>query len=250
MIFMSSIGFAVALCVPAISAPADGPAPDQIIEKALRAHGGEEKLNALAGFSLKERYVDSKGTIRSYDEAVSLPNYRSEAKVGPEGKTSSIVVIDGEQGWMKTGSEVISYPPRFAENMRKYTIPYTGPRAILRLRARQRNPKCHFTTVGESTIDGHPAIGLRMKLDGGSQETWYFDTASGLLVRTETRSTRFEGEPTVNVTTYEDYQTVDGFPIARKEKLEQDGKPMSTTELVEFKVATPSEGTFAKPLSN
>ncbi len=54
----------------------------------------------------------------------------------------------------------------------------------------------------------------------------------------------------MNVTTYEDYQTVDGFPIARKEKYEQDGKLMSTTDLVEFKVATPSEGTLAKPVSN
>ena len=49
------------------------------------------------------------------------------------------------------------------------------------------------------------------------------------------------------MTTYEDYQTIDGFPIARKETTQRDGKLASTTELIEFKVGTPSQGAFDKP---
>jgi hypothetical protein len=101
--------------------------------------------------------------------------------------------------------------------------------------------------VGESTIDGHPAIGLKMTLDDGPQETWFFDKDSGHLLRTESRTARFEGEDNVLVTLYEDFQTTDGFPIARKVTTQQDGKTTSTRELIDFKVATPSEGAFAKP---
>ena len=39
--------------------------------------------------------------------------YRSEMKVGPEGKTR-VMVIDGDQGWLKSSDEVITYPPTFS----------------------------------------------------------------------------------------------------------------------------------------
>ena len=90
-------------------------------------------------------------------------------------------------------------------------------------------------------------MSVRMRLEGGPQQTWFFDKESGLLLRTESRTANFEGEETVTVTTYEDYQTIDGFPIARKETTQRDGKLASRTELIEFKVGTPSQGAFDKP---
>ena len=109
------------------------------------------------------------------------------------------------------------------------------------------NPKCHLSTVSECTIDGHTAVGLQMKLEGGSQQTWFFDKESGLLLKEESRTANFEGEDTVNITTFSDYQTFDGFPIARKETSERDGKPSYTRELIDFRVVTPSREAFAKP---
>ena len=35
-----------------------------------------------------------------------------------------------------------------------------------------------------------------MKLEGGPQETWYFDKESGLLIKEESRTANFEGEDT------------------------------------------------------
>jgi hypothetical protein len=129
----------------------------------------------------------------------------------------------------------------------KNTILYAGPRSILRLRARQKNPACQFTPAGEGTVEGRPAVGLRMKLEGGPEATWYFDKESGLLLKEEQRTKRFEGEDTVVESLYGDYQTVDGFLMARKVTSLRDGKPASTTELIDFKAATPGDGAFAKP---
>ena len=86
-----------------------------------------------------------------------------------------------------------------------------------------------------------------MKLEGGPEATWYFDKETGLLLKTEQRTKRFEGEDSVQVTLYGDYQTCDGFPMARKVTSQRDGKLASTTELIDFHVASPSEGAFAKP---
>jgi hypothetical protein len=131
--------------------------------------------------------------------------------------------------------------------LQKYTIPYLGPRSILRLHARQKNPKCHFSVVGERTIDGHQAVGLQMKLEGWSQESWFFDKESGRLLKEESRTANFEGEDTVTVTTFEDYHTFDGFPLARKETTQRDGKLAWTLEVMDFKVEKPSGAAFAKP---
>lgn len=246
--FMLFVGMAVVLGASGPKARAEQPTPEQIIDKALRAHGGEDRLKELSGFCIKDRLVYEKGPTWSYEMTASPPQrYRSEMKIGTEGKTRSLIVIDGDQGWLKMNGDVTPYPPTFLDSMRKYTIPYLGPRSILRLRDRQKNPRCHFSTVGECTIDNHPAVGLLMKLEGGSQQTWYFDKESGLLLRQEVRTANFEGEDTVTVTTFTDYQTFDGIPIARKETSERDGKPSSTRELIDFKVVTPSEGAFAKP---
>ena len=245
---MLIVGVAVALVTSGRNACADEPKPEQIIDKAIRAHGGEERLNGLSGFSIKERFVYDKGPTWNYEVDAAPPTrYRSELKSGSEDKNRSVIVIDGDHGWLKRGDNVELYPPTFLDSMRKFTIPYVGPHSILRLRDRQKNPQCQFSTVGECTIDGHQAVGLRMKLDGGPQQTWFFDKESGLLLKTESRTANFEGEETVTVTTYDDYQNFDGFPLARKETTQRDGKPASTRELIEFKATTPSEGAFAKP---
>ena len=137
--------------------------------------------------------------------------------------TTTLIVLDGEQGWMKTNDHVTPYPRTLIESFYKYTVPYQGPRSILRLRARQKNPACQFATAGEGTVEGRPAVGLRMKLEGGPEATWYFDKETGLLLKTEQRTKRFEGEDQVSVILYGDYQTCDGFPMARKEMRWSDG---------------------------
>ena len=246
---MLFVGIAVVLGAPGMAARAQEPRPEEIIDKAIRAHGGAERLAGLSAFTLKERMVYPDAATWDTQVVVQLPGrFRSEMTISSGGKSStSLIVIDGDQGWMKTNAHVTPYPKAFIASFWKYTIPYEGPRSILRLRARQKNPACQFTTTGEGTVEGRPAVGLRMKLEGGPEETWYFEKESGLLLKQELHIKRFEGEDEVHVTLYEDYQTCDGFPMARKVTSRRDGKLAYTRELIDFKAATPGEGAFAKP---
>ena len=243
------VGIAVVLGAPGSAARAEEPRPEEIIDRAIRAHGGEEKLAGLSAFTLKERQVYPDAVTWDNQIVVQLPGrYRWERTTSSGGKsTTMLTVLDGEQGWMKMNDHVTRYPRTLIESFYKYTVPYQGPRSILRLRARQKNPACQFATTGERTVEGRPAVGLRMKLEGGPEATWYFDKETGLLLKTEQRTKRFEGEDQVSVILYGDYQTCDGFPMARKETRWSDGKLSSTTELIDFQVTTPSEGAFAKP---
>jgi hypothetical protein len=241
-------GVAMVLVAPGLRARAEELKPEEIIDKAIRAHGGEEKLSSLAGYTMKERIEYPDTVTWDREIAMQLPGrYRAETKIGPEGKTRSLIVLDGDHGWMKMGDAVTPYPKTFIESFWKNTVRYSGPRSILRLRARQKNSSCQFATTGECTVEGRSAVGLRMKLEGGPEQTWYFDKESGLLLKEEERMKRFEGEDELFVSLYGDYQTFDGFLLARKVTSHRDGKLSSTIERLEFTAATPSESAFAKP---
>jgi hypothetical protein len=47
------------------NARADAPKPEQIIEKAIQAHGGADRLEGLSGFVYRTRRVYPEGTIMS-----------------------------------------------------------------------------------------------------------------------------------------------------------------------------------------
>ncbi len=244
-----AVGLAIAMGASFGLARGDDSTPEGIIDRAIRAHGGEEKLNGLKGFTQRYRTAFTDGVTTDGDYAVQVPGrYRSAMTLSSGGKSrTSVIVIDGDEGWSKMNDVVIPYPAPFLGTMKKFTVPYLGPREVLRLRDRQKNPACHFAATGECSIGGRPAVGLQMKLDGAPQQTWYFAKDTGLLLKQETRAANFEGEDTVSSTLYDDYQDINGFPMARKETTERDGKPYSTRELIDFKVATPHPNAFAKP---
>ena len=246
---MLVVGCAILLASPGLNAWAEDPKPEEIIDRAIKAHGGDEKLKGLTQFTYKSRTTFVNGPSWNYDYVVDAPlRYRSQGRTGVGAMPATLVVIDDTQGWFKTGgAETTPYPPVFLNSMKRYTIPYLGPRSILKLRDRQKNTQCHFSTTGDCTIDGHPAVGLRMKLQDGPQETWYFDKETGVLLKEEYSTKRFEGEDTMRSTTYEDYKSFEGFPMACKSATYQDGKLTSTWELVELKVGSPGPEAFAKP---
>jgi hypothetical protein len=246
---MLFVGIAVALGAPGVAARAQEPKPEEIIDKAIRAHGGEEKLAGLSAFTIKERNVYPDAPTWDIQTVVQLPGrYRRETTISSGGKSSTtLIVLDGDHGWQKMNELVTPFPQTFIASFWKYSIPYEGPRSILRLRARLKNPACQFTATGEGTVEGRPAVGLRMKLEGGPEATWYFDKETGLLLKTEQRTKRFEAEDSIQVNLYGDYQSYGGFLMARKVTSHRDGKLAFTTELIDFNAETPSEGAFAKP---
>lgn len=244
-----SVGLVIAIGGSAGSSRAGEATPEEIVDRAIRAHGGDERLAALTGCVTKSRTAFTDGVTSVQEISVQFPiRFRSAATSTSGGKSRDFfMLIDGDQGWIKNGDIAFPYTEPTLGVFKKNTLPYTGPRDILRLRTRQKNPACHFAAIGESSLAGRPVLGLRMTLDGGPQETWYFAKDTGLLLKTVSRSTRFEGDDDVRSTLYEDYQDFDGFPLARKITYERDGKLVSTSELTQFKAGVPDPGTFAKP---
>ena len=78
-------GIAVVLGAPGRNARADELKPEEIIDKAIRAHGGEEKLTDLSAFTLKERRTSGCAArlgLRRLKERVHALEHRARPAAG------------------------------------------------------------------------------------------------------------------------------------------------------------------------
>ena len=78
---MLFVGIAVVLGAPGMAGGPRSP-PEEIIDKAIRAHGGEEKLAGLSAVTFKERMVYPDAAAWDYQTVVQLPGrYRWERTI-------------------------------------------------------------------------------------------------------------------------------------------------------------------------
>ncbi len=77
----------------------------------------------------------------------------------------------------------------------------------------------HFSKVefiGESEVGGRTCKEVKMTPWSGRPQTWFFDKASGLLLRKETEVKQVTGESDFESLTYERYRRVEGLLVAVK----------------------------------
>jgi hypothetical protein len=94
-------------------------------------------------------------------------------------------------------------------------------------------------------IDAKPQHVLTLSTAFGTREIWYFDSASGLLTRTEVVEDRGGKDGAVKITTtFEDYREVDGVRLPFRKTI-LDRKRKQTITVTSIANNTPIEETFA-----
>ena len=97
---MLFVGIAVVLGAPGMAARAQEPRPEEIIDRAIRAHGGEEKLTGLSGFTLKERQVLPRRPDLVYPDRRAVPRPLS---LGEDDQLGGQVEHDGDRARWRAG---------------------------------------------------------------------------------------------------------------------------------------------------
>lgn len=167
-----------------VQPPAQGqPSADQILDKYLQAIGGAQQLAAVTswvatGTSVGFGGFGGDGQVQVYAKA---PNQRStiiEFKDAP-GRDDSIRVFDGRTGWIKTPLTVLGeYQLSGSE--------FDGARldAQLSFPAQIKQALTGWRVAEPTTIDDHDVAVVQGNGPRGQLVTLYFDSQSGLLVRT------------------------------------------------------------------
>ena len=186
----AAVVFASLVLVIASAACADADA-DAIINKGIKALGGEEKLVKAKATTSKVKSTFISGDIASVSKIEhttdGLGRMRMTFEADFDGnKFVSITVIDGDKGWVKEGErEVVELQGKELADEVWGFFWQSVPDTLVEL----KDPKFKTEVVGDVKVDGKPADGVKVTGPGGKDFVIYFDKKTGLpvvLVRSST----------------------------------------------------------------
>jgi hypothetical protein len=170
---------------PAAAAPTPAdPEPRAIIERAVQALGGLERLDQVkAGRRLSLGWHASKKNSFLAETFFQSPDYLKiiHRSRDPDNPDLRILVLKGDKGWLQIDGLTQQLDGELLERFHRadHADRVTGLVALLR--DRERRYTLHREK--DSTVEGKPAWVVRVSSPGQKDITLYFDKASGLLVK-------------------------------------------------------------------
>lgn len=238
--------------VVGVSAPSradDAADARALVEKAVKAHGGQDTLDKFAGQVLK-----FKGTFHGMGQAIPMTGevasqgagkQKIDVEVEAGGQKFQVgFVLSGDRGWAKIGNETREMTKdELAEAKEQAHAGWVATLAPLKDR------RFTLAAVGEIQVDKRPARGVKVTSKGHRDVDLYFDKESGLLVKIEARvKDEGSGQEVTEETFPGDYKDVQGTKQAMKFTVKRDGKLYMEGEATEVQLAEKlDDNLFAKP---
>ena len=161
-----------------------------IIDKAIKAHGGADKLSQFKAVSAK--WVGKhKVENMFYWDAVRVVTYEMPDKIrfdfeveNPKGGTFAFSrVVNGKRGWQ--GSVRGTRDLKEVEVAQIVDELYAHwPASMVPL----KDKGFEFSPVGNSTVDGKDAVGVRVSCKGRPDVNLFFDKKTGLAIKSDRRA--------------------------------------------------------------
>jgi hypothetical protein len=226
----------------------DKPDPKAIIQKAIDAMGGEEKLARYKGSVTKGKctfYGMGRPIACTGEWYVQLPRQLKAVYQMDMGgkKATRIEVVSKDRGWTVMGGKLRPIPPEQLAEI------YEGMEAHYALTLLPlKDPTYRLAFLGESEVQGQPTVGLKVSKDGHRDVLLYFDKEHGYLLKMQTRVKGMGGTEQDEETIYGDYHDFDGVRSYKKMTTKRDGKPFLESEANEYKAFERlPDSTFDKP---
>jgi hypothetical protein len=238
--------FALVVTVPA---RADDAADARaLVEKAVKAHGGQEALDKLPGTTIK-----FKGTFHGMGAAVPMSGeiatqgpdkhrFDIEVEVNAQ-KFPIVIVLNGDKGWTKILKETKELDKDELAEAKEQG--YAGWVASL---APLKDKKFTLSTTGEIKVENRAALGVKVSSKGHRDVELYFDKETGLLVKVEKRVKDDGGQEVSEESFPSEYKEVQGTKQPMKFTVNRNGKLFTEGEATEIQLFEKLDAsTFAKP---
>jgi hypothetical protein len=246
------LGAAMAILFAATAAGpvrADEKDPTAILDKAIKAVGGEEKLKKLDAMSWKANgAITFNGNSNNFTSEVTvqgLDHYRLDLEGELNGNPIKVkVVVDGKKGWRKFGDEAMEMDEDSLANEKRRVYLQVIPTRLSVL----KDKAYKLEAADEQKVGDKPAAGIKVTGPDGKDFTIYFDKESGLPVRVVAKVIGFDQQEHTEDTTIKDYKDVDGIKKAMKSETKSDGEDFIKTEITGFKALDKVDAkTFSEP---
>ena len=212
-------------------------APATLLDKAIKATGGEAKLTKLQAMTIK-----GKGTY--FQDGQKLPfvlswwnvgadKYRQTIEIESMGaKSQETWVMNGKDGWHKLG------PLVEAKVMPKEELEETREEVYfnwISMLAPLKGKEFKLTPLDEAKVDGKAVVGFTVARKGNRDAKLYFDKETGLLAKGE-RKVKDEGKELTEETLFSGYKDVDGVKMAMRVVVRREGKPHAELDITDAKL--------------
>jgi hypothetical protein len=201
---------------PCLSGCGQHPSPTEILGKAVEAHGGEEQILKPRAAKIEGK-LSGRGNQRSWEEFIDLPHrWRRSTHGTLPGKhdTTDLIVNDGQvYARQQDGSveERATTPQDQTTNSFGILIALVNiQRAV---GAKDKEGSLKLSWLGEKTVRGSAAFGIRVKAESGPPGEWYFDKKTYRLVKAGSEVTGPGGKTTMVYTFWWDCREVDGVML-------------------------------------
>jgi hypothetical protein len=236
--FTSALCMSVLVCGFASSVRAQNDAGTKaILDKAAKALGGEEKLNAVKAFTWKGKgklnLMGNESDITVETIVQGLDHYRRVLEgefAGQQRKVS--IVLNGDKGWRKFGDQGGELKDDLLANEKRVLYLTEAPITLAPL----RNPNFKVEAAGDEKVGDKPAAVLKVTAPDGKDFKIYFDKESGLPVKQVAKVLGLMGEEVMEETTYADYKDMGGIKKATRLEVKRDGDKWIDQEITEFKI--------------
>ena len=218
-------------------APADdNPAAKAVIDKAISALGGADKLAAVKAVTWKSKgkitYEGNENKFNSQTTLQDLDHFRQEFEGEFGGNPiKGTTVLAGAKAWRKIGDDSSELDGDQLANQKRIVYLQLVPATILPLKEKSFK----IESVTDDKIDGKPAIAFKVVGPDGKDFKIIFDKESGLPIKTIATVLGFTGDEFTQETVYGDYKDVGGIKRATKVELKRDGMKFIEQELSDIK---------------
>ncbi len=247
--FIGAVHVAVLACAFGGPARADDKDARAILDKAIKALGGEEKLAAVKAATWKTKATISFGgndsNITAQTTLQGLDHLRSEFEGDFGGNAvKGVTVLAGDKGWRKFGDMNMEMDKDAVANEKRSVYLQWIPVTLVPLKGKDFK----LEAAGEEKVGGKPAVGIKVTAPDGKDFKLYFDKESGLPVKQVAKVMGFMGDEFTQETTLGNYKVFGGIKKATKIESKRDGEKFLTAEITDFKVVPKVDPkTFEEP---
>ena len=235
-------------CVSGAHAQED---PKALIQKSIKAHGGEDRLAKLNATRAKAKgTVEVMGAVLGFtsDSAAQLPDkLRNELSLDAMGqKVTVIQVFNGEKAWAWVSTVGTTQELDGASLEEMKNAAYAA--RVESLLPLLKDNSFSFAALPETKVNGKLAVGIRVKSASHPDINLYFDKENNLLVKTERTSLDAEMKKVLMESVYSNFKEFDGVKQPVKIVVTHNGNKFMDAEITEVKFFDKLEDSvFAKP---
>jgi hypothetical protein len=222
-----------------------------IIDKAVKAHGGLDKIEKFKKSAIQMR---GKGTVHELGGfEITLEGFGQDSlsKEVVEGevagqKFNQTVLMDGKKLHLFINGKEYKLDEKRADALARE---HAHQEAVMELVFANKKTGYKLSPLGEVKVNDKPAVGVRVSSEGYKDINLFFDKASGLLVKTEARTIDVQsGDEKTEEKLLSDYKETEGVQRPTKVVVLRDGKKLLTLQIDEIKAVDKfDKDFFTKP---